>query len=54
VEEKLRGAGGVRQHLPPQPHGDAGNTKVGVVTASIAYQYAKEAFPEDTSFLKLG
>ena len=29
-------------------------TKVGVVTASIAYQYAKEAFPEDTSFLKLG
>ena len=30
------------------------NTKVGVITASIAYQYAKEAFPEDTSFLKLG
>ncbi len=29
-------------------------TKAGVVTASIAYQYAKEAFPEDTSFLKLG
>jgi indolepyruvate ferredoxin oxidoreductase alpha subunit len=29
-------------------------TKVGVVTASIAYQHAKEAFPEDTSFLKLG
>ncbi|MBR0441180.1 MAG: indolepyruvate ferredoxin oxidoreductase subunit alpha, partial [Firmicutes bacterium] len=29
-------------------------TKIGVVTASIAYQYAKEAFPEDTSFLKLG
>lgn len=28
--------------------------KVGVVTASIAYQYAKDAFPEDTSFLKLG
>jgi indolepyruvate ferredoxin oxidoreductase alpha subunit len=27
---------------------------VGVVTASIAYQYAKEAFPDDTSFLKLG
>ena len=27
---------------------------VGVVTASIAYQYAKDAFPEDTSFLKLG
>ena len=29
-------------------------TKVGVITASIAYQYAKEVFPEDTSFLKLG
>ena len=29
-------------------------SKVGVVTASIAYQYAKEVFPEDTSFLKLG
>ena len=29
-------------------------TKVGVITASIAYHYAKEAFPADTSFLKLG
>lgn len=29
-------------------------TKIGVVTASIAYQYAKEVFPADTSFLKLG
>ena len=29
-------------------------TKIGVVTASIAYHYAKDAFPEDTSFLKLG
>lgn len=29
-------------------------SKVGVVTASIAYQYAKDVFPEDTSFLKLG
>ena len=28
--------------------------KVGVVTAAVAYQYAKDAFPEDTSFLKLG
>ncbi len=28
--------------------------KIGVVTSSIAYQYAKEAFPEDSSFLKLG
>ncbi|MBQ9534681.1 MAG: indolepyruvate ferredoxin oxidoreductase subunit alpha [Clostridia bacterium] len=29
-------------------------SKIGVVTASIAYQYAKEAFPADASFLKLG
>ena len=29
-------------------------SKIGVVTASVAYQYAKEVFPEDTSFLKLG
>jgi indolepyruvate ferredoxin oxidoreductase alpha subunit len=29
-------------------------TKIGVITASIAYYYAKDAFPEDTSFLKLG
>ena len=28
--------------------------KVGVITAGIAYQYAKDVFPEDTSFLKLG
>ena len=27
---------------------------VGVITASAAYNYAKEIFPEDTSFLKLG
>ena len=29
-------------------------SKVGVITASIAYQYAKDVFPEDSSFLKLG
>ena len=28
--------------------------KIGVISASIAYEYAKEVFPEDTSFLKLG
>ena len=28
--------------------------KVGVITAGIAYQYAKDVFSEDTSFLKLG
>ena len=29
-------------------------TKIGVISASVAYQYAKEVFPEDASFLKLG
>ena len=29
-------------------------SEIGVITASIAYQYAKDVFPEDTSFLKLG
>ena len=29
-------------------------SKVGVITASIAYQAAKDVFSEDTSFLKLG
>ncbi len=29
-------------------------SKIGVITASIAYQYAKDAFPKDSSFLKLG
>ena len=28
--------------------------KVGVISASCSYQYAKEIFPADTSFLKLG
>jgi indolepyruvate ferredoxin oxidoreductase alpha subunit len=28
--------------------------KVGVITSGVAYQYAKEAFGEDVSFLKLG
>lgn len=29
-------------------------TKTGVITAGVSYQYAKEVFPKDTSFLKLG
>jgi indolepyruvate ferredoxin oxidoreductase, alpha subunit len=30
------------------------NTKVGIVTASVAYQYAKEVFEDNASYLKLG
>ena len=33
---------------------EMGDGKLGVISASIAYQYAKDAFPEGTSFLKLG
>ncbi len=33
---------------------EKGDGKIGVVTSGISYQYAKEAFPEGTSFLKLG
>lgn len=29
-------------------------SEIGVISASIAYQYAKEVFPKDASFLKLG
>ncbi len=32
---------------------EKGDGKYGVITAGVAYQYAKEAFPEGTSFLKL-
>ena len=31
---------------------ELGDGKVGVITASVAYEYAKEVFPEGTSFLK--
>lgn len=33
---------------------ELGDGKVGVITASVSYQYAKEVFPDGTSFLKLG
>ena len=33
---------------------EKGAGKVGVITASIAYQYARDVFPADTDFLKLG
>lgn len=33
---------------------EKGDGKIGVITSGIAYEYAKEVFPEGTSFLKLG
>ncbi len=38
----------------PLNRAEYGDGEVGVITASIAYQYCKEVFPEGTSFLKLG
>lgn len=38
----------------PLNRAEYNGAKLGVITASVAYQYAKDAFPEDTSFLKLG
>ena len=33
---------------------EPGDGKIGVITSGIAYQYAKDAFPSGTAFLKLG
>ncbi len=33
---------------------EPGDGKIGVISASIAYSYAREVFPEGTAFLKLG
>lgn len=33
---------------------EKGDGKLGVISSGVAYHYAKEAFPEGTSFLKLG
>ncbi|MFL0269804.1 indolepyruvate ferredoxin oxidoreductase subunit alpha [Candidatus Clostridium radicumherbarum] len=33
---------------------ELGNKKIGIVTSGISYQYAKEVFGEDASYLKIG
>lgn len=53
VERMLEALEEYSNESPLQKMEMRGN-KVGVITASIAYQYAKDAFPEDSSFLKLG
>lgn len=53
LEEKLRGLEAYANESPLNVT-EMRSPKIGVISASIAYQYAKEAFPEDTSFLKLG
>ena len=52
--EKLREYGCTRALENGLNKLEMGDGKVGVVTSSIAYEYAKEVFPEGTSFLKLG
>ena len=50
--------GGAVAELRPAPRSlnkmELKGSKIGVVTAGMTYQYAKEVFPEDASFLKLG
>lgn len=53
LEEKIK-AMAAYANTSPLNRMELKGGKIGVITASIAYQYAKEAFPEDTSFLKLG
>lgn len=52
--EKLREYGCTRALENGLNKLELGDGRVGVITASIAYEYAKEVFPEGTSFLKLG
>lgn len=33
---------------------EMGNTKIGIITSGISYQYAKEIFGDDASYLKIG
>jgi len=53
LEEKLK-ALEAYANTSPLNSMELNGGKVGVISASIAYQYAKEVFPQDTSFLKLG
>jgi indolepyruvate ferredoxin oxidoreductase alpha subunit len=52
--EKNLAALGEYSNTSPLNRAEMKGTKVGVITAGISYQYAKDVFPEDTSFLKLG
>ncbi len=53
LDEKLKQMEAYANESPLNAMESKGS-EVGVITASIAYQYAKEVFPDDTSFLKLG
>ena len=53
VEERTRR---LMQYAETTPFNrtEMNGTKIGVITSGIAYHYAKEVFPADASFLKLG
>ncbi|MDO4565500.1 MAG: indolepyruvate ferredoxin oxidoreductase subunit alpha [Clostridia bacterium] len=53
LEQKLRELEAYSNESPINVE-ELNGSEVGVISASIAYQYAKEVFPEDASFLKLG
>ena len=53
VEERLKKLAEYGKDCPLNKV-EMNGTKIGVITAGVSYQYAKEVFPEDTSFLKLG
>ncbi|MDP3448362.1 MAG: indolepyruvate ferredoxin oxidoreductase subunit alpha [Eubacteriales bacterium] len=53
LEEKLK-ALEAYANTSPLNSMELGGGKIGVLSASIAYQYAKEVFPANASFLKLG
>ena len=52
IEERLRR---LRNYMESSPVNqiDMGDTKMGIITGGISYQYAREVFP-DASYLKLG
>lgn len=53
VEEKLSRIAAMG-NTSPLNRVEKRGSKIGVITAGISYQYAREVFPEDASFLKLG
>ena len=53
VEERLES---LRQYsnITPLNRIEMGNTKIGIITSGISYQYSKEVFGDNASYLKIG
>ncbi len=54
VEDRLKALEEYANKSPLNTVEYSENTKIGIVTASVAYQYAKEVFGDNASYLKLG